>query len=172
MTKAAGDEGSVPKRDPDGPARRPATDGPWQHLGSIRETLIDRQIREAAEAGSFDNLPHQGKPLPNDENPHAGDWGLAFRMLKNAGFAPPWIEADKAVRTLLAQRDAILARAADGSPPSDIATRRDHRTLEQLVGEINASIAQVNAEAPGARQHRRPLVVAEELARYDEACRR
>jgi len=158
--------------DDEGPAPRPATDGPWQHLGSVRETLIDRQIREAAEAGSFDNLPHQGKPLPNDENPHAGDWGLAFHMLKNAGFAPPLIEADKAVRALLARRDAILARAAQGSPPSDIARQRDHKTLEQLVAEINASIAQVNAEAPSSRQHRRPLVLATELAQYDEACRR
>jgi hypothetical protein len=163
VTKSPGDEGS---------ARKPASDGPWSQLGSVRETLIDRQIREAAEAGSFDNLPHQGKPLPNDENPHAGDWGLAFHMLKNAGFAPPWIEADKAVRALLARRDAILARAAEGPPPSDIARRRDLRLLEELVAEINASIAQVNAEAPGIRQHRPRLALAAEVARYDEACRR
>jgi DnaJ homolog subfamily C member 28 len=163
VTKSPGDEG---------PARRPATDGPWEHLGSVRETLIDRQIREAVEAGSFDNLPHQGEPLPNDENPHAGDWGLAFHMLRNAGFAPPWIEADKAVRALLARRDAILGRAAEGPPPSEIARRRDLRTLEQLVAEINASIAQVNAAAPSSRQQRQPLVLAAELARYDAACSR
>jgi hypothetical protein len=134
--------------------------------------LIDRQIREAVEEGRFDSLPHQGAPLPNDENPHAADWGLAFHVLKNAGFAPPWIEADKEVRALLARRDAILARAAAGPPPSESAQRRDHRALAQLVAEVNASITTVNAEAPTTRQHRRPLALAEELDRYDEACRR
>ena len=33
--------------------------------------------------------------------------------------------------------------------------------------EINAAIARLNAEAPTDRQHRRPLRLAEELARFD-----
>ena len=158
-----------PADDTTGPRRD--ADGPWQR-GQIRETLIERQIREAVEDGRFDNLPHQGEPLPNDANPHAADRDLAFHMLKNAGYAPPWIEADKEVRSLLARRDAILDRAAAGPAPSESAQNRDRRTLEQLVGEINAAIARVNAGAPGTRQHRRPLILADELARYDEACRR
>src|SRR5687767_8690159 len=128
---------------------------PQRQLGVPRETLLDRQIREAAEEGRFDNLPYQGKPLPNDENPYAAEWGLAFHVLKNAGFAPPWIEADKEVRALLARREAILARAASGPAPSEIARRRERLALERLVGEINASIERVNAEAPSTRQHRR-----------------
>ena len=40
-------------------------------------------------------------------------WAMAHRMLKNAGVAPPWIEADKAVRGLLAERDRSIA-AAEG----------------------------------------------------------
>jgi hypothetical protein len=136
------------------------------------ETLIDRQIREAAEEGKFDNLPHQGEPLPNEENPYAAEWGLAFHVLKNAGFAPPWIEADKEVRDLLARRDAIVARAASGSPPSEMDLRRDRAALEKLVREINTAIATLNSEAPSHRQHRRPLLLADELGRYDEAGRR
>ena len=92
-------------------------------------------------------------------------------MLRNAGFAPPWIEADKEIRALLARRDEILTRAATGPAPSEPTRRHDRRALEQLVTEVNAWIARVNAEAPTTRQHRRPLVVADELARYDEACR-
>lgn len=162
MTKSSPDEDPVRPRE---------NNSPWQ-LDSFRETLIDRQIREAAEDGRFDNLPHQGQPLPNDDNPHAGEWGLAYHMLKNAGVAPPWIEADKTVRALLGRLDSILARAAASPPPSDFARRRDHGAISQLVVEINASIAQVNAEAPSTRQHRQPLVVADQLARFDEACRR
>ena len=145
---------------------------PQRQLGAPRETLLDRQIREAVEAGSFDNLPHQGKPLPIEENPYAAEWGLAFHVLRNAGFAPPWIEADKEVRALLARRDAILARAASGPTPSESARRRDRLALERLVAEINASIGRVNAEAPSLRQHRRALVLGNELDRYDEAWRR
>ena len=66
----------------------------------------------------------------------------------------------------------ILARAASGPAPSELLQRRDRLALERLVTEANASIARLNAEAPGTRQHRRPLALAEELARYDEACRR
>ena len=149
------------------PVRRRDDEGRWQ-VGRSWETLIDRQIREAMDEGKFDNLPHQGAPLPNEENPHAGEWGLAFRMLRNAGYAPPWIEADKEIRELLARHEALLARAA-GNPPTAGPRRRDRDALERLVREINAAIARLNSEAPSERQHRRLLVLADELARYDEA---
>lgn len=152
----------MPDRDPD----------PRRELGLPGETLLDRQIREAVEEGRFDNLPHQGKPLPKDENPYAAEWGLAFHVLRNAGFAPPWIEADKEVRALLARRDAILAGAATGPAPAESAQGRDRLALERLVIEVNAAIGRLNAEAPTTRQHRKPLALDEELGRYDEARRR
>jgi hypothetical protein len=113
-------------------AHRRGPDGRTQ-VGPDWETLIDRQIREAMEDGQFDNLPHQGEPLPNDDNPCAGELGLAFHVLRNAGVAPPWIEADKEVRDLLGRRDAILARAATGPSPSALARSRDRAALEGLV---------------------------------------
>jgi hypothetical protein len=160
---------------PDAPNNKPyvhrrGPDGKMQ-VGPDWETLIERQIREAMEAGEFEGLPYQGEPLPDDENPYAGQWGLAFRMLKNAGAAPPWIEADKEVRQLLERRDAILASAAAGAAPSPLARSRDRATLADLVRRANLAIGRLNAEAPTDRQHRRPLVLADELARFDEACR-
>jgi hypothetical protein len=155
----------------DRPVDRPRDADDWWPAGRPRETLIDRQIRAAMEEGAFDNLPHHGKPLPNDENPYATEWGLAFHMLKSAGFAPPWIEADKEVRELLGRRDDIVARAV-ASSPTVLARRRAHAQLELLVQQINAAIARVNSEAPSLRQHRQPLSVADELRRYDEACAR
>jgi hypothetical protein len=150
------------------PARRRDDDGRWQTAHSW-DSLIERQIREAMQDGQFDNLPHQGAPLPNDENPHAGEWGLAFKMLKDAGYAPPWIEADKEVRELLARRDALFARVR-ANRPAPPAQRRDRELVERLVRNANAAITRLNSEAPGTRQHRRPLVLAEELAAYEEAC--
>ncbi len=161
---------------PDAPDSKPlvhrrGADGRME-VGPDWETLIDRQIREAMADGQFDNLPHKGERLPNDDNPYAGELGLAFHVLGNAGVAPPWIEADKEVRELLGRRDAILARAASGPAPSALARSRGRAAVEELVTRINASITRVNAQAPTDRQQRRPLALADELARYDGACRR
>jgi DnaJ-like protein len=131
---------------------------------SRRETLIDRQIREAIEDGRFDDLPFRGERIPLEDDSLAGEWALAFHMLKNANVAPPWIEADKDVRALAERRESILRRAAGASP---IARSRYRKDLEQVVVAINAAIARLNAEAPTDRQHRRPLRLADELAAFD-----
>ena len=158
---------------PDGKriAKRVDADGNVQ-FGPNWDSLIERQIREALEAGKFRELPHQGKPLPNDENPYAGEMGLAFHMLKNAGVAPPWVEADKEVRELLAKRDDILRRVANGPAPSGFARKKDRETLTDLVARANGAIARVNAESPTPAQHRKRLNLEEELANYEAACRR
>jgi hypothetical protein len=93
---------------------------------------------------------------------------MAFRILRNAGVAPPWIEADKEARALLARRDAILAHAPDATPYRFARLRRE---LEDAVIEANAAIARLNAEAPSDRQHRVPLDLAGELARLEAARR-
>jgi hypothetical protein len=87
-------------------------------------------------------------------------------MLKNAGVAPPWVEANKELSGLLARRDAIIERASFDR------RRRDHAALEELVLQINVAVARMNAEAPSSAVHKAPLVLADELARYENACRR
>ena len=126
-----------------------------------REKLIDRQIREAMDQGKFDNLPHEGERLPLVDDSAAGDWALAYRMLKGASFAPASIETDKEVRALLARRDAILERA---SRSSDIGRRRDAQELREVVKAANDAIFRLNHEAPTPRQHRKPLDLDVELA--------
>jgi hypothetical protein len=128
----------------------------------MRETLVERQIREAMEEGAFDDLPHQGARLPLEDDSAAGDWAQAHRMLRNAGAAPPWIESDKAARAALDERDALLARAARLGP-TGVARARVEMT--RIVDVANRAIARVNAEAPTVRQHRRPLDLDEELDR-------
>jgi hypothetical protein len=132
------------------------------------ESLVDRQIREAMEAGKFDDLPYRGQRLPLEDESAAGEWAMAFRILRNAGAAPPWIEADKEARALLARRDAILAQAAAATP---YRVARLRRQLEDVVIEANAAIARLNAEAPSERQHRVTLDLAGELARLEAARR-
>jgi hypothetical protein len=131
------------------------------------ESLVERQVREAIDDGRFDDLPHRGERLPVEDDAFVGDRAMAFHVLRNANIAPPWIEADKEARDLLARRDAIVARAVARTVPSASAERRDRTELEGLVIKINAAIARLNAGAPTDRQHRRPLSLAEELARLD-----
>ena len=78
-------------------------------------------------------------------------------LFRSAGVAPPWIEADKEVRGLLEQRDAIVARAAAGPERTELDRRRDRAAIGDLVADINAAIARVNAEAPTDRALTRRL---------------
>jgi hypothetical protein len=144
--------------------KRPDRKIPPNPYAPSREALIDRQIREAQEAGDFDNLPHHGERLTLEDDSAAGEWGLAFRMLKSANFAPPWIEADKEVRALLARRDSLLERATRSSA---ITRQRDRDELAQIIRSANAVIVRLNHEAPTARQHRRLLDPDAELAALD-----
>lgn len=139
---------------------------PWNPYQPPREKLIDRQIREAMDEGKFDDLPHQGEPLPLVDDSAAGDWALAYRMLKGASFAPPWVETDKEVRALLARRDAILERAPRSS---DIGRRRDEQELREVMKAANDAIFRLNHEAPTARQQRRLLDLDAELAALSKA---
>ena len=132
----------------------------------LRESLLDRQIRDAQEAGAFDDLPYQGERLPLEDDSAAGDWALAYRMLRNAKFAPPWIETDKEVRGRVAERDAVLARAPRSSA---IGRERDRAELTRIVNAANAAIFRLNHEAPTARQQRRLLDIEPELEALERA---
>lgn len=147
------------------PVQRRDGEGDRQ-VGSTWESLIDRQIREAMDEGAFEDLPYRGERLPIEDDSASGEWAMAHRMLRNAGAAPPWIESDKEVRRLLAQRDALIARPRRSSTAG---RERERTELATLVESINRAITRVNAEAPTVRQHRRPLDLDVELARLDEA---
>jgi hypothetical protein len=74
--------------------------------------------------------------------------------------APPWIETDKEIRALLAERDAIFARAPRASA---IGRPRDRAELQRVVEVANRAITRLNHEAPTYRQHRRLLDLESEL---------
>jgi hypothetical protein len=130
--------------DPDG-TRRP--ESKW-------ESLVERQIREAMRDGRFDELPYQGAPLPAEDDAAAGDWAMAYRMLRDAGMAPPWIEADKDARAGLEAMDALVDRAMRARP-----AERDRLrvAMRSTVLATDRAIERLNAEAPTERQHRARL---------------
>ena len=58
--------------------------------------ITEKKLREAIENGEFDNLPGKGNPVDLKENPFEDpDLRMVHRLLRNAGFAPAWIEERK-----------------------------------------------------------------------------
>src|SRR5215471_19134529 len=75
------------------------------------DSLVDKKIREAMAAGEFENLSGAGKPIDLSENPFEDpDWRQAHRLLRNAGFAPSWIEERKDIDASLEVTRLTLAR--------------------------------------------------------------
>jgi hypothetical protein len=146
------------ERDPE----RPDPTAPSRQ--QVRESFVERRIRQAMDEGAFDDLPHRGRRLPLEDDSAAGEWASAHRILRNAGVAPPWIEADKTVRRLLAEIDALIERAPRMGRWESARARRD---VARLVDATNRAIERVNLEAPTTRQHRRPLDAAAELDRFE-----
>jgi DnaJ family protein C protein 28 len=151
------------------------------------ESWIDQQIRKAQEQGAFDNLPGKGKPLDLTPNPYARDWELAFKILKDAGYAPEWIEQDKAIRARLQRVQSGLARSLEWRETrlSELADRLDSwaeaervrvlvgwrravAAFEQEVEAINKEIADLNLKVPSPRFQRSSIDAARELSRLEE----
>ncbi|WP_100835124.1 DnaJ family domain-containing protein [Kitasatospora fiedleri] len=58
--------------------------------GVTFESWVDRQIREAAERGAFDDLPGAGKPLANEGQPYHEMWWLREKMAREGlSYLPP-----------------------------------------------------------------------------------
>ena len=150
------------------------------------ESWVDEQIREAQERGEFDNLPGRGKPIDLTPNPHDQGQELSFKILKDAGFAPEWIELDKTIRKKLQRARASLQRLwqwredrlGELSERSDSWSKAERSRVEAgwqdamvafglELDEINQEIADLNLKVPSSRFQRSMLDTARELARLD-----
>lgn len=102
-------------------------------LDWLAESKIDAAIR----AGEFDHLPGTGAPLAlDDDSLVAPELRMAHRILKNAGFVPPEIEARREITELR----GLIARL-DGDDGSE---RR--RAVSRLA------LLEFRLEASGARR--------------------
>lgn len=80
------------------------------------ETFVDRQIREAADRGEFEELPGYGKPLASLDAPYDELWWIKGKMHRE-GFSslPPALalrkEAEDALEAAMAARSERQVRA-------------------------------------------------------------
>jgi DnaJ family protein C protein 28 len=117
-------------------------------------------LREAIENGEFDDLPGKGEPIDLKENPFEDpDLRVVHRLLRNAGFAPAWIEERKdidaefeAARTKLSRAWALFGKG--GTSPSESEWERTLREFGDRVAELNQRIKIYNLKAPAAVFHR------------------
>jgi Domain of unknown function (DUF1992) len=75
--------------------------------------LAERRIAEAVSRGEFDDLPGAGRPLDlTDDVLVPEELRVAYRILKNAGFVPPEVEALNQIAELerLAMGDATALK--------------------------------------------------------------
>jgi hypothetical protein len=124
------------------PIRR---EGNTIEAGSSWADIVERKIQDAMERGLFDNLKGLGKPLEIDENPYEGEWRLAFKILRNAGAAPAWIELGREIEAELASLERLMALAKDNR-----GNRREQLRVQCLhkLEEINRKIDEFNLAVP------------------------
>ncbi len=107
------------------------------------EALVEQKIREAVERGELAHLPGQGRPLDFTADPLVPeDLRVAYRILKNAGFLPPQLEARNEIHDL-----EELIRGMDAGPERSKALRKLHLLNTQLAAsERGGRNLQVEAE--------------------------
>jgi DnaJ family protein C protein 28 len=137
--------------------------------------LVEQKIREAQESGDFDRLPNKGALDYSDEQDIPEDLRMAYHLLKTQGYAPDWIEADKALRIRLDQARQSIARSwlwyqaklsespiADQHRMFDAEWRRARERFETAVAELNKEVFNHNLRVPSMQLQRLPLRLSEE----------
>ena len=129
------------------------------------ESMVEKKLREAIENGEFDNLPGKGEPVDLRENPFEDpDLRVVHRLLRNAGFAPAWIEERKDIDAELESARKILSRAwalfcEGGERVSEVEWQRSAKEFREKCAALNERIKLYNLKAPAAVFQRRHLEV-------------
>jgi len=93
------------------------------------EDIVEQKIQAALERGEFTNLPGEGRPLEIAADPLVPeDLRVAYRILKNAGFLPPQLEARNEICNL-----EQLIRGMDPGAERSQALRKLHLLNMQLA---------------------------------------
>lgn len=111
------------------------------------DQIAEAKIAEAMRDGAFDNLPGAGRPLDlDDDRLVPEELRMAYRILRNAGYVPPEVEARKEAADL---RQLLRVTTAD-----EPARRRALARLALLEARLEAN----GRGTSGAGDYRAKLV--------------
>jgi hypothetical protein len=96
-------------------------------MASWYESSIDRQLREAAERGEFENLNGAGKPLPGHGREYDEDW-----------WVKDWLEREGATAAVIPPTLALRRAAEDLDERID--RLRTEAEVREYVAELNERI--------------------------------
>ncbi|HTI14588.1 MAG TPA: DUF1992 domain-containing protein [Dictyobacter sp.] len=155
-----------------------------KHQGRNFTSYVDDLICDAQSQGKFDNLAGTGKPLKLEPVRESDENAMAYRVLKNNGFAPPEIELTKEIDADRIRIEKRLARVLHLSqrlhtrrisPFShekrafNALVRQTVAEYEQALRDMNSKILSLNISAPAAL-HRAPINVEEQVQQFREKC--
>lgn len=108
----------------------------------IFSKLAEERIKKAAERGDFDDLPGKGQPLQLDDDSRVPEeLRLAYKVLKNAGYAPPELDLQKEI----VQVEDMLANAPDEKTRYQALKRLNYLTLKLSALRPRSGLFQENA---------------------------
>jgi Domain of unknown function (DUF1992) len=120
------------------------------------ESVIDRQIRLAAERGAFDDLPGAGKPLPGLAEPDDELWWVRGYLrregLSTEALLPPAVQLRKEVDRL----------------PETLRALPTEQAVRDAVRELNRRIAEFLRAPSGPRLPVGPVDVEAAVRRWSE----
>ena len=91
--------------------------------------LAENRIREAIEAGEFDNLQGKGHPLNLDDDSHIPpELRMAYKILKNADCLPP---------ELILRQEVLNLQDLVASMPDEAEKLKEMRRLNFLIMKLN-----------------------------------
>jgi hypothetical protein len=155
------------------------------------DSWVEEIIQRAMNEGKFSNLANEGKPLEMEQdNPYLEeDMRLAYRIMSQAGAAPPWVDMEKALLAELeqARRDRAnhrvwlvrrLAQIKEGPYQTFL---RDLRRLAdfhdqwliqhtQKLDQLNEKIHNFNSACPVQQLHKILIMVDQTMADFDKSC--
>ena len=98
---------------------------------NVLDALAESKIAAAIASGELSNLPGEGRPLELDDSPLVPEaLRAAYRILRNAGFVPPEVEAGRERATL-----ARMVASLDDEP----ARRRAALRLALIEARLEAT---------------------------------
>jgi len=117
------------------------------------DSLVEDRVARAQAEGQFDDLPGAGRPLDlADDLLVPEELRMAYRILKNAGFVPPEVQAlkdigelerlvratvdDAARRRALARLNLLFARMADARAASGGGLQLDEAYYQQVIERL------------------------------------